>query len=179
MAPDRRPRAIAIGSSAKREIDRDAGPVFFMFRVRNRTDRGGCAWLPRCPQTALRPSKSFSAPCPQGARQGPVDGCRSSSRLTASSRSSAAFTVNRRASSRVATSSPPSRNSRSSREQIFTNGDECRARAAECDQRAEQAKNAEAKRLLQQAATEWRTMAVVADRHAVWDARRFSPLKDE
>lgn len=61
----------------------------------------------------------------------------------------------------------------------MTNGDECRAKAAECDKKAEQAKNAEAKRLLQDAAKEWRTMAAFADRHVVWDRRRFSPLKDE
>lgn len=50
----------------------------------------------------------------------------------------------------------------------MTNGDECRAKAAECDKKAEQAKNAEAKRLLQDAAKEWRTMAAFADRHVVW-----------
>jgi multidrug resistance efflux pump len=59
------------------------------------------------------------------------------------------------------------------------NGDECRAKAAQCDKKAEQAENAEAKRLLQDAAKEWRTMAALADRHVVWDRRRFSPLKDK
>jgi hypothetical protein len=61
----------------------------------------------------------------------------------------------------------------------LTTADECRARAAACDEKAEQAKDPEAKRLLEDAATEWRTMAAQADRHAVWDARRFSPLKNE
>jgi hypothetical protein len=56
-------------------------------------------------------------------------------------------------------------------------GDECRARAAECDKKAEQAKSPEAKRLLEDAAIEWRTMAAIADRNAAWDTRRFSPLK--
>jgi hypothetical protein len=62
---------------------------------------------------------------------------------------------------------------------MLTNGDECRAKAAECDKKAELAKNAEAKRLLQDAAKEWRTMAAFADRHVAWDKRRFSPLRDE
>jgi hypothetical protein len=61
----------------------------------------------------------------------------------------------------------------------LTNGDECRAKAADCDKKAEQAENAEAKRLLQDAAKEWRAMAALADRQVVWDRRRFSPLKDE
>jgi hypothetical protein len=61
----------------------------------------------------------------------------------------------------------------------LTTGDECRAKAAECDEKAEQAKDLAAKRLLEDAAAEWRTMATLADRHAVWNARRFSPLKDK
>jgi hypothetical protein len=60
----------------------------------------------------------------------------------------------------------------------LTKADECRARAAECDEKAERAKDPAAKRLLEDAAAEWRTMAALADRHAVWDARRSSPLKD-
>jgi hypothetical protein len=59
----------------------------------------------------------------------------------------------------------------------LTTADECRARAAACDEKAKQAKDPEAKRLLEDAAIEWRTMAALAERHAVWDARRFSPLK--
>ena len=61
----------------------------------------------------------------------------------------------------------------------MTTAEECRARAAQCDEKAEQAKDPEAKRLLEDAAAEWRTMAVLADRHAVLDGRRFSPLKNK
>ena len=61
----------------------------------------------------------------------------------------------------------------------MTKADECRARAAECDEKADQAKDPEAKRLLEDAAAEWRTMADLADRHSVLDARRFSPLKNK
>ena len=61
----------------------------------------------------------------------------------------------------------------------MTKADECRARAAECDEKADQAKDPEAKRLLEDAAAEWRTMADLADRYSVLDARRFSPLKNK
>lgn len=39
-----------------------------------------------------------------------------------------------------------------------------RAKAAECDKKADQAKDPESKRLLQQAADDWRSMAVQAER---------------
>jgi hypothetical protein len=41
--------------------------------------------------------------------------------------------------------------------------DECRAEAAHCDKKATEAKDIEAKRLLQDAAQEWRSMAAEAD----------------
>jgi len=40
--------------------------------------------------------------------------------------------------------------------------DECRAKAAMCDKKATEAKDMEAKRLLQDAAQEWRSMAAEA-----------------
>jgi hypothetical protein len=43
--------------------------------------------------------------------------------------------------------------------------DEFRAKAVECDEKADQAKDAEAKRLLRETAETWRSMAAQADRH--------------
>jgi hypothetical protein len=43
--------------------------------------------------------------------------------------------------------------------------DEFRARAAECDEKADQAKDTEAKRMLREAAENWRSMAAQAERH--------------
>ena len=42
---------------------------------------------------------------------------------------------------------------------------EFRAKADECERKAHQAKDAEAKRLLMEAAQNWRNMAEQADRH--------------
>jgi|SRR5215472_2493285 len=85
----------------------------------------------------------------------------------------------RKATSRVRASSPRHSYTAASQEQNLTTAEECRARAAQCDEKAGQAKDPEAKRLLEDAAAEWRTMAVLADRHAVLDGRRFSPLKNK
>jgi hypothetical protein len=41
--------------------------------------------------------------------------------------------------------------------------DECRAKAAHCEKKATEAKDIEAKRLLHDAAHEWRSMAAEAD----------------
>jgi hypothetical protein len=43
--------------------------------------------------------------------------------------------------------------------------DEFRARAVECDEKADQAKDVEAKRMFHEAAENWRSMAVQAERH--------------
>jgi hypothetical protein len=43
--------------------------------------------------------------------------------------------------------------------------EEYRARAAECEKKATEATDVEAKRLLQDAVIEWRNMAAQADRH--------------
>jgi hypothetical protein len=43
--------------------------------------------------------------------------------------------------------------------------DEFRARAAECDEKADQAKDVEAKRMFREAAANWRSMAAQAERH--------------
>ena len=48
---------------------------------------------------------------------------------------------------------------------VVSKSEEYRAKAAECEKKATEATDVEAKRLLQEAATEWRSMAAQADRH--------------
>jgi hypothetical protein len=49
-------------------------------------------------------------------------------------------------------------------EWIVSKAEEFHAKAAECDRKAEQAKDIEAKRLLKEAADNWRSMASQAER---------------
>ena len=54
--------------------------------------------------------------------------------------------------------------------------DECRAKATMCDKKATEAKDTQAKRLLQDAAQEWRSMAAEADSR---EARRVAANIDK
>jgi hypothetical protein len=50
----------------------------------------------------------------------------------------------------------------------MTRAETFRAKAAECDKKADEAKDAEAKRLLQEAADNWISMAIQVERFGEW-----------
>jgi hypothetical protein len=50
----------------------------------------------------------------------------------------------------------------------MTRAEAFRAKAAECDKKADEAKDAEAKRLFREAAGDWLSMAIQAERFELW-----------